>query len=72
MDKETKIYSNFIKRNADRLKVSKDYFYVDGEEIDISKDGAYWWIEGNGRFIGHSETKKAAIYWWCRNYTNLK
>ncbi len=72
MDKETKIYSDFIKRNADRLKVSKDYFVFDGMQYDIHKDGWQWYIYAYGKSIDGAPTKKAAIYWWCKNYTNLK
>jgi hypothetical protein len=68
---ETKIYSDFIKRN--KIVVSKDCFIynimIKPIVVPISKDD-------DGKWYADSEdkcyTKKAAIYWYLKNNTELQ
>ncbi len=63
---ETKIYSDFIKRN--KIVVKKDCFVHDiinsPKIVSLSQDD-------NGRWIAADDdscfTKKAAIYWYLKN-----
>jgi len=64
MNKETKIYSDFIKQN--KVKVTKWGYEFRGEEVRVYKsDESKWWYSEI-----HQEncyTKKSAIYWCLRN-----
>lgn len=68
---ETKIYSDFIKRN--KIVVSKDCFVynvmVKPIVVPISYDGnSKWYADNDDKCF----TKKAAIYWYLKNNTDLK
>lgn len=71
MKSETKIYSDFIKRN--KIVVRKDCFYynimVNPIAVSLSKDDdGKWYAENEDKCY----TKKAAIYWYLKNNTDLK
>jgi len=67
---ETKIYSDFIKRN--KIKVTHYGFIApNGEEIRVYKsENSKWWYAGADG--DNCYTKKAAIYWYLKNNTDLK
>jgi hypothetical protein len=63
MIQETKIYSDFIKAN--KVKVSKDFFIYNSEEIMICQDDmTRKWHAGQD---DGCYTKKAAIYYYIKN-----
>jgi|688.fasta_scaffold187529_2 hypothetical protein len=68
---ETKLYSDFIKRN--KIVVTKDCFVynimIKPITVPICKDDDGKWYADN-EDICH--TKKAAIYWYSKNNTDLK
>lgn len=71
MKAETKIYSDFIKRN--KVVVRSDCFIynimVSPNIVQLSKDDdGKWYAEQSDKCF----TKKAAIYWWLKNNTDLK
>lgn len=65
MIQETKIYSDFIKRN--KIKVTHYGFIFKGEEVRVyqSDEGKGWWYAGENGDNCH--TKKAAIYYHIVN-----
>jgi len=71
MKPETKLYSDFIKRN--KIVVQPDCFIynimVKPIIIPLSKDDdGKWYAEQDDK----CHTKKAAIYWWLKNNTDLQ
>ena len=68
---ETKLYSDFIKRN--KIVVTKDCFVynimIKPITVPICKDDDGKWYADNE---DKCYTKKAAIYWYLKNNTNLK
>lgn len=69
MKAETKIYSDFIKRN--KIVVREDYFFIPTMAIVQLAKG------GNGRWYADNDdasiTKKSAVYFYCKNhFENLK
>lgn len=83
MNAETKIYSDFIKRNkivANTLQKSDGVFalYYEGvlKVVPLRKctdTGRYFAGRDNGDVDNGTTTKKAAIYWYCKNhFPNLK
>lgn len=71
MIEETKIYSDFIKRN--KIVVRKDLFVynimVKPIVVTIGKGVSGKWYADNQ---DGCYTKKAAIYWYLKNNTDLK
>jgi len=71
MNAETKIYSDFIKRNKVAVRSTMFAFLIDGEPkiVPLSKDD-------DGKWYAAEEdkcyTQKAAVYWYLKNNTNLK
>jgi hypothetical protein len=70
MNLETKIYSDFIKKN--KIVVSKDYFVynimIKPTIVPICKDDDGKWYADND---DKCHTKKAAIYWYLKNNTDF-
>lgn len=63
---ETKIYSDFIKRND--ISVLDGYFIHDGMAVPLSKDDDGKWYAGND---DKCYTKKAAVYFYCQTHFNV-
>ena len=66
MKSDTKMYSNFIKKN--KIVSNKESFtYLDVEKklqvIPLSKDNGRWYADEEDS----CETKKCAIYWYIKN-----
>ncbi len=70
MKSETKIYSEFIKRN--NIKVTRyGFISPNGKEMRVYKsESTKWWYAGEDG--DNYYTKKAAIYWYLQNNTDLK
>lgn len=70
MISETKIYSDFIKRN--KIKVNSWGFIFKEKKIRVYKsENSKWWYAGEDG--DNCYTKKSAIYWYCKNnFNNLK
>jgi len=71
MKADTKIYSDFIKRN--KIVVRRDCFIynimVSPKIVSLSKDDdGKWYAEQDDKCY----CKKAAIYCWLKNNTDLK
>lgn len=71
MNAETRIYSDFIKRNE--VVVRKDCFVYStmGKTIAVAvskDDDGKWYADNEDKCY----TKKAAIYWYLKNNTDLK
>lgn len=64
MKAETKIYSDFIKRN--KIKVTHYGFEFKGDEVRVYKsENTKWWYAGEDG--DNCYTKKAAIYYYFKN-----
>ena len=65
MTNETKIYSDFIKRN--NIAVGLDYFTFNNQQVALNKDNGMWYAEQDDKCY----TKKAAIYYYLKNRLNV-
>ena len=69
MNNETKIYSDFIKRN--RIKVTKWGYNYDNQDVRVFKsDESKWWYSEISQDNCHS--KKSCIYWDLHNRYSVK
>ena len=63
MNAETKIYSDFIKR--EKVVVTKDSFQYNFNKVQLQKDDdGKWYAEQDDK----CHSKKAAIYWYIKNH----
>ena len=71
MKEETKVYSDFIKRNT--IILSRDQFVYQGEKdewiiIPLSKhDNGMWSADQDDKCY----TNKAAVYYWIQNHCKV-
>ena len=70
MKADTKIYSDFIKRNGVTVSMYEFTFVSNGKKHTrtVYKSGSLWYVENDDA----SHTKSAAIYWHIKNNFNVQ
>jgi hypothetical protein len=69
MKSDTKIYSDFLKRN--NINTKGNVFVIANDSIQVYSDNKGWWYDIENKSIiqeGAFTTKKAALYYCCKNH----